>query len=92
MKIEPVPGHPTWCYVEGRSQPWHLVQMEELDCNGWCSCESFYYQHFAAIEEALKRGERVVSRCKHIVAAREWALNRALRAHAPDASPPNRLN
>ena len=66
----------------GRYVPETLLSaLEELDCNGWCSCPDFYFRHYPDLQHRLERGERGEPlRCKHLLFAREVALDSAIRA------------
>lgn len=81
MTVEQVKGSPTWFYVQGSTQP-YLVELEELDFNGWCSCHSFYFTHYPRWRADWERGVRTgPHRCKHLAAAREYALDLTLRQY-----------
>lgn len=68
MKVEPVMGEPLRFWVESESSPGtrHLVDLLE----GACGCASYVCNRRAY---AATHGRQW--RCKHIIAARESALN-----------------
>jgi len=41
----------------------YLVDLDEFNGNGWCSCKAFEFHHQAAMQD--KTG---ISRCKHLIA------------------------
>lgn len=59
----------------GPGVPPYLVDICANKGNGWCGCRNFDVVH----GPAWQRGEPGWHRCKHIVAAREFELDDAVR-------------
>lgn len=57
----------------------HRVELHSLTANGRCSCEYFDYRLRKKVED-MPPSERLLTRlrCPHIMAAREFALDREL--------------
>lgn len=67
--IKPVPGHPFLFEVPSESgRDAFQVDLQARDYVGFCGCEDYEF-----------RGPR---RCKHLVAARDWLLDKFLRSLA----------
>lgn len=68
MDVEPITGEAFRCYVQSSSRQnvKFLVDLEEHDFNGACSCENFSLTRIREIHE----GKR--SQCKHIRVAWDW--------------------
>lgn len=67
----------------------HLVDTSALDANGWCACEEFDYDYRPEVERmTLEERLQKRLRCPHILAAREFDLDRELLRHSIQ----NRLN
>lgn len=52
----------------------HVVDLGEYNGFGECSCEDFQYR----LAPALTRGEIPATRCKHLIAAREYLVNQVI--------------
>lgn len=64
---------------------WHLVDIAEFNGNGFCGCEFFAFRQQPLLTRATPAEQGMGKwRCKHIVAARDFALDVALRAHRYD--------
>jgi hypothetical protein len=78
-RIDPVPGEPMRFTVDSESRRGmkFLVDLQANGLAGWCSCEDYEARRAKVQREqpALRTAE---SRCKHIVAAREWLLDKFL--------------
>lgn len=82
-RVEPVPGEPLVYRVESRSRPgeWHQCNMNFNQGHGWCSCETFGYNH----DKAITAGAPLftdITRCFHLKAVHEYWAERCLRAAA----------
>ena len=76
-EIIPIEGEPWRFYVESESEPEfpRLVDLEEYDGVGWCSCPHFTFR----CQPNLERGDRGTElRCKHILAAREYLIDQQI--------------
>jgi hypothetical protein len=84
------PATTLWCrvfnpplewHVESQSHPQlpHLVNLGGYDGNGECDCENFTFKKLPEVKAG--RRPQPATRCKHIRAAREALLNRAIREH-----------
>lgn len=86
--VEPISGELFRFYVKSRSTAnWHLVDIEEYNWNGWCSCIDFEMRD----QPFLERGAFPTNslRCWHIRKARIWLAShtdkksfRQMRKHA----------
>lgn len=78
MKVYPILGEPLRFRVQSESQPrqFYLVELDALNNNGACDCKSFLYRHAPLIKNPYDKTVR--QRCKHILAAREFFLDRWL--------------
>lgn len=72
MDVEPVAGEPTRFLVASGSGQTYLVDIASYSGNGKCGCQHFEFR----LEPKVKMG--AVERCKHILAAREMALDLAI--------------
>src|SRR5437773_724807 len=76
--VEPIAGELFRFHVRSRSRPgeaW-LVDIEEYDFNGFCSCETFIFR----MQPLLERGERGPHlRCYHLNVARMFLLDELLK-------------
>lgn len=73
-RVEPITGEPFRFHVQSRTRTevMHLVDIEENDFHGQCSCESFAFR----MQPLLDRGERGDHlRCSHLNAARMFLLD-----------------
>lgn len=74
LEVKPVSGEAFRYYVTSERNPetQYLVDVESYWGNGWCDCPDFRVK----CEPFLSRGRKNfvgVARCKHILAAREFA-------------------
>lgn len=81
--VEPIPGEPLRFRVRSRSDPTmtYLVDLEELNFNGQCGCDHFWFQCGKLFREnGCITNE--LTRCWHIEQARAWFLEAMVRAVA----------
>lgn len=78
MKVSPVPHEPLRFRVQSAANPkkFYLVELETHRNNGACDCHDFLYRKVQLLAHPYERGAR--QRCKHIIAAREYFLDRWL--------------
>ena len=80
MRVIPIKGEPTRFYVQSATNPdrEYLVDIDAYDCIGQCACPNFTFN----LNKHLRHGRRGNQfRCKHIEAARDYALNLTLKLH-----------
>jgi hypothetical protein len=63
----------------------HVVDIEDYSCNASCSCEFFEFCLRPQLSRMLPSEQGMGKhRCSHIIAARDFALDIALKAHEHD--------
>lgn len=77
--VRPIPGEPMRMYIPSRSDSkmCYLVDLEEYDFNGACSCQDFQFNR----EKLLKNGATPngETKCWHLKVGRESFLEKCLR-------------
>lgn len=75
MDVEPIEGEPFRVYVQSSSRRGikFLVDLDEFDFNGMCSCEDFSLRRVVEVREGKK------SECKHIRVAKDWWCEMMMR-------------
>lgn len=75
MDVEPIPGEAFRVYVQSssRREIKFLVDLDEFNFNGMCSCEDFSLRRVSDAREG-KRSE-----CKHIRIAKDWWADMMMR-------------
>ena len=79
MNVSPIPGERLRFMVDSRSRPGmaHMVDLEEYQCNGSCTCEWFLTGlGVSAKAEQHRFASDTVSQCPHIRAAIRYFLRR----------------
>jgi hypothetical protein len=76
-EVIPISGEPLRFHVASRSRKTvHLVDLEEYDMNGACSCEHFAFTLQPLLESGAKNRN---TRCYHIQRARDYLCDKILR-------------
>lgn len=75
MDVEPIPGEAFRLYVQSSSRRGikFLVDLDEFDFNGMCSCEDFSLRRVVEVRDGKK------SECKHIRIAKDWWAEMMMR-------------
>jgi hypothetical protein len=64
-------------WIRSRTSPDpHLVDLQEYNLNGFCSCQDFEFRRQPKLPADADNPD--ATRCRHIRAVREWLLNRVL--------------
>jgi hypothetical protein len=82
LKVIQIPGEATRFRVQGKSVNWYLVDLGEYNGNGSCGCQHFEFR----LKPTLERNHeidwtRTPMRCRHIEAARQFALDVILKSY-----------
>lgn len=79
MKVFPINGEPTRFHVLGSNGIRYLVDLASWSGNGQCGCPHFEYRLEPKLRLGAEPGREM--RCKHLAAARDYALDLTLRQH-----------